>query len=78
MLSLADYTVGWICALDDELAAARGMLDEIHSPLVLPRKDRNSYTLGRIGDHNVVIACLPQRPEWLSGWMPLSQISNLA
>jgi nucleoside phosphorylase len=60
MLSLADYTVGWICALDVELAAAQGMLDEIHNPLVLPRKDRNSYTLGRIGHHNVVIACLPQ------------------
>jgi ankyrin repeat protein/nucleoside phosphorylase len=60
MLSLADYTVGWICALDIELAAARGMLDECHSPQVLPPKDWNSYTLGRIGAHNVVIACLPQ------------------
>lgn len=59
MLSLADYTVGWICALDVELAAAPGMLVDFHSPLVLPRNDSNSYTLGRIGDHNVAIACLP-------------------
>jgi nucleoside phosphorylase len=60
MPSLADYTVGWVCALDVELNAARGMLDESYSPPVLPRKDWNSYNFGRIGDHNVVIACLPQ------------------
>ena len=60
MLSLADYTVGWICALDIELAAAVGMLDERHGPQALPPNDWNSYTFGRIGNHNVVIACLPQ------------------
>ena len=55
----ADYTVGWICALPDELTAATAMLDEIHR--VLPRKsgDENLYTLGSIGPHNVVIVCLP-------------------
>ena len=57
----ADYTVGWICALVVELTAARAMLDEIHEEL-LPRKpgDDNSYTLGSIGSHNVVIVCLPE------------------
>jgi nucleoside phosphorylase len=54
------YTVGWICALPLEAAAATAMLDEIHEK---PRKqlssDHNVYTLGRISDHNVVIACLP-------------------
>jgi hypothetical protein len=43
MLSLADYTVGWICALETELTAARGMLDKCHSPPVLPENDWNSY-----------------------------------
>ncbi|KAL4782158.1 hypothetical protein BJX76DRAFT_369374 [Aspergillus varians] len=56
-----DYTVGWICALPEtELVAAAAMLDEEHP--VLPaadRQDTNSYVLGRIRDHNVVIACLP-------------------
>src|SRR5579859_8304700 len=56
-----DYTVGWICALPKtELVAAGAMLDEEHP--VLPAadpKDTNSYLLGRIGTHNVVIACLP-------------------
>ncbi|KAF2399728.1 hypothetical protein EJ06DRAFT_530524, partial [Trichodelitschia bisporula] len=28
-----DYTIGWICALDIELAAPRKMLDEEHQPL---------------------------------------------
>lgn len=54
-----DYTVGWICALPTEMAAARGMLDEIHETLPSLPHDNNNYTFGRIGDHNVVIACLP-------------------
>ncbi|KAL3474321.1 hypothetical protein BJX99DRAFT_260430 [Aspergillus californicus] len=39
------YIVGWICALAEEMAAARAMLDD--------------YVLGRIGTHNIVLACLP-------------------
>ena len=54
-----DYTVGWICALPTEMAAARGMLDELHDTLPSRLHDINSYIFGRIGDHNVVIACLP-------------------
>ena len=54
-----DYTVGWICALATELAAAVGMLDKRHNPLPQDSHDHNNYTLGRIGVHNVVIACLP-------------------
>ena len=56
-----DYTVGWISALPTEMAAAEGMLDELHEPLPLQRDshDQNTYTLGRIGLHNVVLACLP-------------------
>lgn len=29
-----EYTVGWICALDIELAVAKCMLDETHEPLL--------------------------------------------
>jgi len=54
-----DYTVGAICALAVEKAAFVAMLDEEHEPLPTPKYDDNSYTLGRIGDHNVVAACLP-------------------
>ena len=53
-----DYMVGWICALPTEMAAARAMLDEFHDPLQQDSKDDNNYTLGRIGGHNVVLACL--------------------
>ncbi|KAL4781273.1 purine and uridine phosphorylase [Aspergillus varians] len=53
------YTVGWICALSTELAAAQALLDEIHPPLPQDASDRNNYTLGRMGPHNVVMACLP-------------------
>lgn len=54
-----DYTVGWICALASELTVAIAMLDEEHPPLPKQLHDDNTYTLGRISTHNVVIACLP-------------------
>jgi len=54
-----DYTIGWICALPTEMAAAVGMLDSRHDPLPQPPHDDNIYTLGCIGAHNVAIACLP-------------------
>jgi len=59
-MSSGDYTVGWICALPTEMAAAVGMLDERHDSLAQqPPHDDNIYTLGSIGQHNVAIACLP-------------------
>src|SRR5580658_6264858 len=54
-----DYTVAWVCALPLEMAAAKAMLDEIHPGLPTSPKDQNTYILGRICAHNVVIACLP-------------------
>jgi nucleoside phosphorylase len=53
------YTVGWICALPIEMAVAVGMLDERHESLPQDKHDHNNYTLGRVGQHNVAIACLP-------------------
>ncbi|KAK6513160.1 hypothetical protein TWF506_009325 [Arthrobotrys conoides] len=42
------------------MAAAVAMLDEEHGkPMQQDPQDKNTYTLGRIGQHNVVIACLP-------------------
>jgi nucleoside phosphorylase len=58
-LKLEDYTVGWISALPIELAAAAEMLDEEHQDLPQDPTDSNIYTFGRIGEHNVVISCLP-------------------
>ncbi|KAE9568203.1 hypothetical protein CGMCC3_g15668 [Colletotrichum fructicola] len=55
-----EYTVGWVCALPLEMAAAKGMLDQIHPDL--PHQDpadHNNYILGQIQGHNIVIACLP-------------------
>ncbi|KAJ5810239.1 uncharacterized protein N7503_002457 [Penicillium pulvis] len=54
-----DYTVGWICALPLEMAAAKLMLDAIHPNLPRPSTDQNTYILGNIDKHNIVIACLP-------------------
>jgi nucleoside phosphorylase len=56
------YTVGWISALPIEMAAAKGMLDEEHGdPQNSPQQaDDNTYLLGCIGYHKVVVACLPK------------------
>lgn len=55
-----DYTIGWICALTTEYVAAQEMLDEEHDPpKIVSSADTNDYTLGRIGEHKVVIATLP-------------------
>ncbi|KAL2839409.1 putative wd40 protein [Aspergillus pseudoustus] len=54
------YTVGWICAITAEYVAAQAFLDEQHEgPEDLPPRNKNDYTLGRIGKHNIVISVLP-------------------
>ncbi|KAG9559655.1 purine and uridine phosphorylase, partial [Aureobasidium melanogenum] len=57
--SSEDYEIGIICALPIELAAVLGMLDEEHPRLPQNPNDSNLYYLGRTGDHNIVITCLP-------------------
>lgn len=54
-----DYPIGIICALALEKAAVEAMLDEEHPRLKNKEHDVNDYTVGRIGVHNVAIACLP-------------------
>jgi nucleoside phosphorylase len=62
-----DYTIGWICSLTIEFAAAQSMLDEEHDELPQGARDDNAYKLGRIGKYNIVIACLPpNRPGSVS------------
>ena len=55
-----DYTIGWVCALPKEQTAATAMLQQRHPDLPKPPNDNNTYTLGSVGKHNVVIACLPK------------------
>ncbi|KAK7222197.1 hypothetical protein V2G26_010200 [Clonostachys chloroleuca] len=60
-LSVNDYTVVWMCAISTEYVAARVFLDEQHEgPEVISLHDDHHYTLGRIHNHNIVIAVLPQ------------------
>ncbi|KAL6922428.1 hypothetical protein FSST1_006454 [Fusarium sambucinum] len=55
-----DYTIGLITALRTEYVAAQVFLDEKHpEPKCRSPGDPNHYTLGRIGNHNVVITVLP-------------------
>ncbi|KAK6536600.1 hypothetical protein TWF281_000827 [Arthrobotrys megalospora] len=59
-ISHSDYTIGWVCALPKEQTAALGLLDERHPDLPKPSRDDNTYILGSMNGHNVVIACLPK------------------
>ncbi|EHK22326.1 uncharacterized protein TRIVIDRAFT_150254, partial [Trichoderma virens Gv29-8] len=54
-LTYDSYTVGWVCVLLSELCAARALLDEEHEPLPPKDNDDNSYLLGKMAKHNVVI-----------------------
>ncbi|KAL3440927.1 hypothetical protein BJX65DRAFT_300118 [Aspergillus insuetus] len=58
--SSADYTVGWICALQIELDAAQRLFDRVHNRGFGHGRDCNLYTLGQIGNLNVVLICLPK------------------
>ena len=80
-----EYTVAWLCALPgSELVVAIKMLDrEYEAPRLGNQYDKNTYTYGSIGGHNVVIACLPPgqpgTQSALSLVQPLSQsFSNLS
>ncbi|KAK6343369.1 hypothetical protein TWF730_010960 [Orbilia blumenaviensis] len=55
------YTIGWIAALPIERASATALLDERHDEphgFSQHPSDTNSYTWGRMGKHNIVIASL--------------------
>ncbi|KAF6805276.1 ankyrin repeat protein [Colletotrichum sojae] len=54
-----DYTIGWVCSLPMDQTAPRAMLDEEHPELPTLARDDNAYILGSVGEHSVVIVCLP-------------------
>jgi hypothetical protein len=53
-----EISIGIICPLPIEVAAMIQMLDERYSTQQFPR-DPNLYHLGRIGEHNIIRAGLP-------------------
>lgn len=75
MSDLNNYTIGWICAVHTEYVAALEFLDEEHEEDIdfVGHNDNNTYTLGRIGKHNVVIASLPQ---WQYGLVSAATVAR--
>ncbi|KAI1089168.1 Pfs domain protein [Rostrohypoxylon terebratum] len=63
------------------------MLDEIHDDTLKPSHDPNTYSLGSVGQHNVVIACGPHsnqsRPDiaaivvWMTSMFPAIRLCML-
>jgi nucleoside phosphorylase len=59
-LPIEQYQLGVVCALPQEMTAAIAILDERHQPIISQDTlDPNNYVLGRVHEHDVVIACLP-------------------
>ncbi|CBF78331.1 hypothetical protein AN8611.2 [Aspergillus nidulans FGSC A4] len=57
-LNYESYTVALICPLEVDLTAARCMLDEEHGRVPGNNIDPNSYLLGTLSGHNVVLTSL--------------------
>lgn len=60
MHPLSKYAIAWIYAFPRELTAAEMMLDRPYATLPRQAHDPNTYVLGTIKHHNVVIICLPR------------------
>ncbi|KAL4955702.1 nucleoside phosphorylase domain-containing protein [Aspergillus filifer] len=59
MVTLDDFTVGWICGLETGLVTAISLLDETYESPPTPLDDDNTYVFGRIAQHQVCITCIP-------------------
>ncbi|KAH6604029.1 hypothetical protein Trco_007475 [Trichoderma cornu-damae] len=57
--SYQSYTVAVVCAMSFEMSAVRYMLDREHPRLQRKEGDANTYVLGELYGHNIVLACLP-------------------
>ncbi|KAJ5936139.1 hypothetical protein N7454_005437 [Penicillium verhagenii] len=55
-LSHDDYTIGWVCVQKADMEAAKLLLDEVHEISYLELTEFNAYALGKMGEHNIVIA----------------------
>ena len=59
-IGTSTYVIGLICALPIEYAAIKATLDETYETVTGPDPTEDcSYLLGRMGDHPVVVMCLP-------------------
>jgi nucleoside phosphorylase len=76
VFDISEYTIAWIAALAHERAAAEELMDEEHDK---PKgfhqhsRDQNSYSWGKYGEHNVVVASLP---SGLYGLVSAAQVAS--
>ncbi|GKT92196.1 WD repeat-containing protein [Colletotrichum tofieldiae] len=62
------YTVGWISDIRLEYVAAQAFLDEEHDLVdSLDMASNLEFTCGKMGNHNVVIACIPSGELGVAG-----------
>ncbi|UKZ74462.1 hypothetical protein TrVFT333_002131 [Trichoderma virens FT-333] len=65
------YLIAWICE-PSVLTPASLMLDRIHEDLIPRPSDSNSYILGNIGRHNIVITSAPPSEKPTAGPVALA------
>jgi nucleoside phosphorylase len=65
-LQAAAYTVALLYIKPLEMHAITAMLDEEHESVSIQQGDDNKYTLGKIGNHNVVILGAPRGAQGTS------------
>ena len=72
------YTVGWITATRLQTAAAEGLFDQGFK-LSDPKDpgDSNEYLLGRMGNHNVVVAQMPSKERGSFGSPATKTVSDM-
>lgn len=69
LCAVEQFTIGWICALQEEYQAACQMLDEELEPDGAESaitNDESIYVFGKLGDHYVVVGCLPMGSTGIS------------
>ena len=59
-LTHGQYTIGIVCPMSIELVSVEAMLDQSHLDLPTINRGQNAYSLGSIGEHNVVITVMPE------------------
>ena len=67
--AVEQFTIAWICALQEEYQAACQMLDEElepHGAESAIMNDESIYVFGKLGHHYVVVCCLPMGSTGLS------------
>ncbi|KAE8152461.1 nucleoside phosphorylase domain-containing protein [Aspergillus avenaceus] len=70
------YTMLCVCPTRLEFAAMEGALDEVHPNIATTGRDKNAYTLGQIGRHNIAVTVLPEAGHGMAGAVVMQALND--